>query len=64
MELSYLTRQTLRRDHFLPPVIIQATIKSIAYHAVISKPRHPLDYLAYPFAYPMYLSTSVNVSRT
>jgi hypothetical protein len=43
--LSYLTRRTLRRDHFFPPVIIQANRESIVYRAVISRPRHPLDYL-------------------
>jgi hypothetical protein len=50
--LSYLTRRTLRRDHFFPPVIIQANRESIVYRVVISRPRHPFDYLACPVRLP------------
>jgi hypothetical protein len=63
MMLSYLTRRTLRRDHFLQPMISKLTENPL-YHTVISRPHHLFDYLACPFAYPIYLVTSVNVGRT
>jgi hypothetical protein len=62
-DVAYLTRRTLRRDHFLQTVISELTENPL-YRVVLSRPRHPFDYLACLFAYPIYLITSVNVGRT
>jgi hypothetical protein len=64
MTLSYLTRRTLRRDHFFPPVTVRANKESIAYNIVISRPHHLFDYLTCTFSYPIYLVTSVNFGRS
>jgi hypothetical protein len=64
MTLAYLTHQTLCREHVFAPMLIQASRESIVYHVVVLRPCHPFDYLACPFASPIYLVTSVNVEST
>jgi hypothetical protein len=60
MMFAYLTRRMLCQDHFFPPVIIQTNKELIVYHVVSSRPHHLFDYLACPFAYPIYFVISVN----
>jgi hypothetical protein len=62
-DVAYLTRRMLRRDHFLQTEISHANRELIAYHVVLSRPRHSFDYLDCPFAYPSYFITSVDVGR-
>jgi hypothetical protein len=60
-DIAYLTRQKLCRDHFFPPVIIQANRELVVYRTMISRHHHLLDCLTFSFAYSIVLVTSVNV---